>query len=106
MRNFIFHVPGGGVFSRLLQFAILPLADIEFDNVYLIPSGFVESDDPTDPFGIEAFKLCQRHVAQMKAYGINDPYEHIFNYVLDQHKGSSYEYRGFFAHGSHLQQRK
>jgi hypothetical protein len=99
VKNYIFHVPGGGVFSRLLQFAILPLADIEFDNVYLIPSGFVESDDPADPFGIAAYKLCQQHVEQMKAYGIDEPYEHIFNYVLDQKKGSGYTYGGYLPMG-------
>jgi hypothetical protein len=99
MKNYIFHVPGGGVFSRLLQFAIEPLADIDFDNVYLIPSGFVESDDPTDPFGMEAFKLCVKHVNAMKSYGIEDPYEHIFNYVLDQHKGNNYVYQGFLPLG-------
>ena len=99
MKNYIFHVPGGGVFSRLLQFAIEPLADIDFDNVYLIPSGFVESDDPTDPFGIEAFKYCVKHVNAMKSYGIEDPYEHIFNYVLDQHKGTNYVYQGYLTLG-------
>lgn len=99
MKNFIFHVPGGGVFSRLLQCAILPLADIDFDNVYLIPSGFAPSDDPTDPFGAEAYKLCLKHVEQMKSYGINEPYEHIFNYVLDQRRGSGYKYIGYLPVG-------
>ncbi len=99
MRNYIFHVPGGGVFSRLLQFGIEPLADIEFDNVYLIPSGFVESDDPNDPFGQKAYELCKKHVAQMKSYGIDEPYEHIFNYVLDQVKGSNYQYIGYLPQG-------
>lgn len=99
MRNYIFHVPGGGVFSRLLQFAIEPLADVEFDNVYLIPSGFAESNDPADPFGIEAFEICKKHVAQMNAYGINEPYEHIFGYVLDQQKGSGYQYIGYLQQG-------
>lgn len=99
MNNYIFQVPGGGVFSRLLQFAILPLADIEFDNVYLIPSGFAPSDDPTDPFGIQAYKLCLEHEARMKSYGIDSPYEHIFNYVLDQKKGTSYVYGGYLKMG-------
>ena len=38
--NFKFRITGGGVFSRLLQCAIIPLADVNFDNVYLVADKF------------------------------------------------------------------
>lgn len=100
MKNFIYIVPGGGIFSRLLQFAILPLADIEFDNVYLVPSGFSEPDDRTDEFGQRCYKICLENVAAMKKYGIEEPYEHLFNLVLDQKKDETYVHQGYLPIGT------
>jgi hypothetical protein len=35
MKNYFYIVPGGGIFSRILQFGIIHLAYIDFDNVTL-----------------------------------------------------------------------
>ena len=99
MKNYIFYVPGGGIFSRLFQFAILPLADIDFDNVYLIPAGFAEPDDPNDEFCRKCYDICLNNVNLMNKYGIEDPYEHCFNYVLDQKRDDSYELKGYLSMG-------
>ena len=99
MKNYIFYVPGGGIFSRIFQFAILRLADIDFDNVYLIPAGFAEPDDPNDEFCRKCYDICLNNVNLMNKYGIEDPYEHCFNYVLDQKRDDSYELKGYLSMG-------
>jgi len=100
MKNFIYIVPGGGIFSRLLQFGILPLSEIDFDNVYLELSGFVPVTETNDEFSNQAWKFCEDHVNRMQQYGIEDPYAHILDYILVQKKDASYEHRGFLKQGT------
>lgn len=99
MKNYIFIVPGAGVFSRLLQFAIIPLADIDFDNVFLTLSGITPIDEPPGSFADLAYKICERNVAEMQRAGMEDPYEHIPGFVLVQSKDETYEHKGFLTIG-------
>jgi hypothetical protein len=96
-KNLKFSIQGGGVFSRLLQCGIIPLADKEFDNLYL--SAY--------PFPIHDLRIMNDYyasliVSQLKNfadYGIEDPYARVFDYVLDQKCDSSYEDGGYLHIG-------
>ncbi len=98
MNNHIYVMPGGGPFSRFLQCGIIPLADIDFDNVFLTLSPFVE-DTNNDEYLQEAVNHIVRNRTAMEMYGIERPYDHIMNYVLDQQIDRSYEYKGFLPIG-------
>lgn len=98
MKNYIYVIPGGGPFSRMLQCGIIPLADIEFDNVYLTLSAFDE-DTNNDEYLQEAVDHIVRNRTYMQMYGIDRPYEHIIGYVLDQSVDSSYSYQGYLPIG-------
>jgi hypothetical protein len=99
MKNYFFILPGGGIFSRLLQFGILPLADIDFDHVYLSPAGFAKPDDPNDEFCRRCYEICMNNEDAMRRYGIADPYAHVINYALEQRSDIPYEYRGYLPLG-------
>jgi len=98
MKNYTWVMPGGGIFSRILQCGIIPLADREFDNAYLVLSPFEENIND-DQYLQEAVDHILWHKNTMKMYGIDDPYEHIVNYVLDQRIDSTYQYSGFLPIG-------
>lgn len=98
MNNHIYVMPGGGPFSRFLQCGIIPLADKEFDNVYLTLSPFEENTN-NDEYLQEAVDHIVRNRRLMEMYGITRPYEHIMGYTLDQQADSTYEYKGFLPIG-------
>jgi hypothetical protein len=100
MKNYLYILPGGGIFSRILQFGIIPLADIDFDNVHLQIVGFAPPDDPTDEFSKQAYKICCDHYDNMTKYGIMNIYQHITNYALYQPWNDTYEYKGFLPRGT------
>ncbi len=91
-------MPGGGPFSRFLQCGVIPLADIDFDNVFLTLSPFVE-DTNNDEYLEEAVGHIVRNRTAMQSYGIERPYDHIMGYVLNQTTDRSYEYKGFLPIG-------
>lgn len=81
--NYKFYVNGGGLFSRLLQCAIIPLADIQFDDLYLTawPLPQVnEVEDHVKP-GIAITNQTAEYIRLTKNI---DPWDTIFNFVLDQ----------------------
>lgn len=98
MNNHIYTVPGGGAFSRFFQCAVVPLADREFDNVYLRLSAFDLNDDH-DVLGRTAVNFVKNNLYTMALYGIHDPYAHVMNYVLDQRWDDSYKDQGFLPVG-------
>lgn len=98
MKNHIYVMPGGGPFSRFLQCGVIPLADIDFDNVFLTLSPFEENTN-NDEYLQEAVNHIVRNRTNMESYGIAKPYEHIMNYALDQQTDHTYEYKGFLSIG-------
>jgi hypothetical protein len=98
MKNHIYVMPGGGPFSRFLQCGIIPLADIDFDNVFLTLSAF-EEDTRNDEYLQEAVDHIVRNRTAMQSYGIEHPYDHIMGYVLNQTTDKTYEYKGFLPIG-------
>jgi hypothetical protein len=100
MKNYYFIVPGGGIFSRILQFGIIPLADIEFDKACLQVVGFAEADDPNDDFCRQAYEICCNNLNDMEKYGIINPYLHITGYALDQYYDQSFQYGGYLPQGT------
>lgn len=91
-------MPGGGPFSRFLQCGIIPLANIEFDNVFLTLSPFEENTN-NDEYLEEAVGHIVRNRTAMQSYGIERPYDHIMGYVLDQKMDTTYHYQGFLPIG-------
>lgn len=91
-------MPGGGPFSRFLQCGVIPLADIDFDNVYLTLSPFEENTN-NDEYLQEAVDHIVRNRRLMEMYGITKPYDHIMSYALDQQVDNTYEYKGFLPVG-------
>ena len=91
-KNFIFYIKGGGTFSRFLQCAIQPLAAIDFDNVYLTASQLDWDYDvvsrPENSWITESINL---QIHQLKNYGVQNPYDKIFNYFLVQHFDQTYK---------------
>ena len=79
MKNYKFLANGGGVFSKFLQCAVIPLADVDFDNVYLkvcdLPTVDNGISSSVDLLTASHLMACDYHV---------DPYDALFNYVLDQ----------------------
>jgi hypothetical protein len=100
MKNHIWTVPGGGIFSRIFHCAIMPLADVDFDNVYLRLSPFdLTSPDSKDILGQMAVDYVIRNLDMMKLYGIQDPYDHVMTYIIDQQLDDTYQYQGFLKAG-------
>lgn len=100
MNNHIYVVPGGGIFSRIFHCAITPLADKDFDNVYLELSPFdLEGQEARDILGKTAIDFAQDNLTRMNLYGIHDPYDHVMKYVFNQHKDDTYIYKGFLPVG-------
>jgi hypothetical protein len=93
-------MPGGGPFSRFLQCGIIPLADIDFDNVFLTLSPFEEHTN-NDEYLQEAVDHIVRNRSMMQEFGIERPYDHIMNYTLEQHTDQTYEYKGFLPIGTY-----
>lgn len=93
MKNYIFEVQGGGIFSKMLQCAIIPLADVDFDSVYLrfTPNEVICPDDPSVQ---RSLQIMADHHHQMSVYGIDDPYAHLAGYVLNQSLDSTYQSLG------------
>lgn len=91
-------MPGGGPFSRFLQCGIIPLADRDFDNVFLTLSPFEENTN-SDIYLQEAVDHIVRNRTAMEAFGIERPYDHIMSYVLNQKIDRSYTYEGFLPIG-------
>lgn len=99
MKNIHVVMPGGGPFSRFLQCGVIPLADMEFDNVFLELSPFVENN-ATDEYSQVAVDYIVHNTRAMHAYGIDRPYQHIMGYVLDQKCDETYTYQGFLPIGT------
>ena len=93
MKNYVFPLHGGGPFSRFFQCGLIPLSYIDFDNVYLKLSPFAETTEG-DLYVPEAINHMQRHKKAMKQYGIDDAYDNILNYVLDQKTDHTYQEMG------------
>lgn len=96
--NYIFRVDGGGLFSRLLQCAIIPLADKQFEKVYLTaqplpPTDLV--DDHVKP-GIQ---FVHDTVQLLQENQVIDPWDNIFNFILDQEHDHSYVHGGLLPVG-------
>lgn len=89
MKNFVYTLPGGGPFSRFFQCAVVPLSYIDFDNVYLKLAPFEEHTN-NDWYVQDSVNHMRRHRHTMSEYGIDDPYGHILNYVLDQKTDHTY----------------
>lgn len=89
VKNFKYAAYGGGVFSRFLQCTIEPLADIDFDNVYITAHPFdsYRSQGPEFQWIQDSF---DDQMTTMQRYGINDPYDRLFNYFLDQTSDYTY----------------
>jgi hypothetical protein len=98
MNNIHVILPGGGPFSRFLQCGVIPLADVEFDNVFLELSPFVEND-ATDEYSQIAVDYIVHNTRAMAAYGIERPYQHIMSFVTDQKFDETYRYHGFLPVG-------
>ena len=96
MKNYKIYIGGGGVFSRFLQCGIEPLADLDFDNVYLVPSDFY-LDDPNGEAGLREIIISEYNKA--RSYGIKNPYEPLLNYVLYQSHDSTYQDWKFLSVG-------
>jgi len=81
--NYKFEVDGGGLFSRLLQCAIVPLADLKFEKVYLTarPLPPVNIVDPHVRAGID---YVHKTAELLREHGIVDPWDSIFNFILIQ----------------------
>lgn len=99
MKNYIYIMPGGGIFSRFLQCGVQPLIDKDFDNVYLTLSPF-EEDTENDTKLVEAVDAVVNNRRKMQDYGIDNPYEHIMGYVLDQKTDHTYTYGGYLGIGT------
>lgn len=84
MKNYKFLVNGGGVFSRLLQCAIIPLADVDFDNVYLeaYPLPNVDGVEPHVKPGI---RIVDATVDLLVEHGVTNPWDSMLNFILNQH---------------------
>lgn len=91
-------MPGGGPFSRFLQCGIIPLADVDFDNVFLTLSPFEENTN-NDEYLQEAVDHIIRNRTMMQSYGIERPYEHVMSYLLDQKTDHTYSNQGFLPIG-------
>lgn len=98
MKNYVYVMPGGGPFSRFLQCGVIPLADKDFDNVFLTLSPFEENTN-NDEYLQEAVDHIVRNRTAMQEFGIERPYDHIMSYVLDQQVDRSYTYDGFLPIG-------
>lgn len=98
MNNHIYVMPGGGPFSRFLQCGVIPLADREFDNVFLTLSPFGEENSDGNVMQ-EAIDSVITNRTRMQEYGIDRPYEHIMGYVLNQQADHTYTYQGFLPIG-------
>ena len=87
MKNYRFTADGGGVFSRFLHCAVIPLADIDFDKVYLDTKPWA-LDSPSGQW----WEHSQRIIAGMEEAEMFDlePYDLPFNYVLNQTLDGSY----------------
>jgi len=98
MKNHIWSVPGGGIFSRIFHCAIAPLVDVDFDNVYLklVPFELIDDDDV---IGEIAVGYVHRNINTMKLYGIQDSYDYILKYILDQQLDHTYQYQGILPVG-------
>ena len=83
-----YSVQGGGPHSRLFQCAIAPLARLHWDEVYL----------SCEPWGEDSYQLINEYVQtnldNMQNYGIDKPYHHVMNYVLEQTWHPDLRYRG------------
>lgn len=97
-KNYVYTVPGGGIFSRFFQCAVVPLADIDFDNVYLKLAPF-DTDDKDDILGRVSINHVNENLKRMALYGIHTPYEHVLGYVLEQKKDHTYRDNGFLRIG-------
>jgi hypothetical protein len=96
-KNYIFAVPGGGVFSRFLQCAIIPLAGCDYDDIYLTASHFwleVPGGDPRHK------QLIIDRIHDAEEYGIKNPYDLLFNYFLEQKCDVSFTNCGFLPIGN------
>ncbi len=99
MNNIHVVLPGGGPFSRFLQCGVIPLADVDFDNVFLELSPFVENN-ATDEYSQIAVNYIVHNTRAMAAYGIERPYQHIMGFVTDQKFDETYRYHGFLPVGT------
>lgn len=92
-------MPGGGIFSRFFQCGIVPLADKDFDNVFLTLSPFEENTN-NDQYLQEAVNHIVNHRISMETYGIEQPYSHVMSYVLKQKTDHTYVYDGYLPIGT------
>ena len=94
--NFAFRIQGGGVFSRLLQCAIEPLATIDFDNVYLSCAPIELYQEPEFAWITDS---VNNQIQEMNKYGIHNAYEHLLNYILDQWSDYKFQDKGILPIG-------
>lgn len=99
MKNYIFIVPGAGIFSRILQFGIIPLADVDFDRVFLTLSPITPIDEPPGSFADLAYKICEYNVAMMQKQGMANPYDYIPGFALIQNYDETFVNMGHLPIG-------
>jgi hypothetical protein len=78
-----FSIQGGGLFSRLLQCAIIPLADIEFENVYLTAHP-LQTEDQVEDHVKPGIRIVTQTQKLLNEHGVNDPWDNVFNFILEQ----------------------
>ena len=96
--NYIFSADGGGLFSRLLQCAIVPLASINFDKIYLTAHP-LPTADLVDDHVKQGIQLVHDTAEFLQENGVANPWDNIFNFILDQHYDESFVNRGLLPVG-------
>lgn len=78
-----FQVNGGGLFSRLLQCAIIPLSDVDFEKVYLTAYR-LPTEDQVEPHVKPGIRIVEETYQLLTEHGVSDPWDSIFNFIIDQ----------------------
>jgi len=96
--NYIFSADGGGLFSRLLQCAIVPLASINFNKIYLTAYPLPTADS-VDNHVKQGIQLVHDTVEFLQENGVSNPWDNIFNFILDQTRDHTYQHGGLLPVG-------
>lgn len=89
--NYCFQVNGGGLFSRLLQCAIIPLADVDFQTLYLTAYPLPQMDQ-VEAHVKSGIQYVHDTVSLLKENGVKNPWDNIFNFILEQQKDKTLDF--------------